>query len=197
MNLTYEQARKLGIDVDKLLASVPRKTPSLIAGLPMATDIQCGSFWWCVTIDNWRPATDNELHKSVKTEIRLKHRDRKVLRDFVAGAAQCPLAKGRRLVYLTVLKRCKPLPDPANLNKSFLDALVQTGLLKDDSREWVAPPQPNVQVSKSLPVPVRTTVHIRETTPLCTCCERGDEYNGFGSDGPRLFTCPKSCPCHD
>ena len=31
----------------------------------------------------------------------------------------------------------------------------------------------------------------------CTCCERGDEYNGFGSDGPTIFTCPKSCTCHD
>lgn len=28
------------------------------------------------------------------------------------------------------------------------------------------------------------------------CCERAGEYNGYG--GPeRLFTCPKSCPCHD
>lgn len=31
----------------------------------------------------------------------------------------------------------------------------------------------------------------------CDCCDRGDEYNGFGSDGPLLFVCPKSCPCHD
>lgn len=31
----------------------------------------------------------------------------------------------------------------------------------------------------------------------CDCCDRGDEYNGFGSDGPTLFTCPKSCTCHD
>ncbi|HUR54283.1 MAG TPA: hypothetical protein VMZ71_09135 [Gemmataceae bacterium] len=29
------------------------------------------------------------------------------------------------------------------------------------------------------------------------CCDRAGEYNGFGSDGPRLFTCPKSCSCHD
>lgn len=31
----------------------------------------------------------------------------------------------------------------------------------------------------------------------CDCCERADEYNGFGSDGPTIFTCPKHCPCHD
>lgn len=29
------------------------------------------------------------------------------------------------------------------------------------------------------------------------CCDRRDEYNGYGSDGPRLFTCPKHCGCHD
>lgn len=29
------------------------------------------------------------------------------------------------------------------------------------------------------------------------CCPRAGEYNGFGSDGPRLFTCPQSCGCHD
>jgi hypothetical protein len=35
---------------------------------------------------------------------------------------------------------------------------------------------------------------------LCTeeapCCDRRNEYNGFGS-GPLSFICPKSCPCHD
>jgi hypothetical protein len=30
----------------------------------------------------------------------------------------------------------------------------------------------------------------------CNCCERGDEYNGFGS-GLTIFTCPKKCTCHD
>lgn len=29
------------------------------------------------------------------------------------------------------------------------------------------------------------------------CCDRAGEYNGFGSDGPTSFTCPKGCPCHD
>lgn len=29
------------------------------------------------------------------------------------------------------------------------------------------------------------------------CCERRDEYNGFGSDGPIIFKCSKSCMCHD
>jgi hypothetical protein len=29
------------------------------------------------------------------------------------------------------------------------------------------------------------------------CCDRAGEYNGFGSDGPLEFTCPKHCSCHD
>ena len=30
----------------------------------------------------------------------------------------------------------------------------------------------------------------------CACCERGDEYSGYGT-GPTIFTCPKHCGCHD
>ena len=29
------------------------------------------------------------------------------------------------------------------------------------------------------------------------CCSRVGEYNDYNSDGPRLFECPKKCPCHD
>lgn len=32
--------------------------------------------------------------------------------------------------------------------------------------------------------------------PDCDCCERAGEYSGYGS-GPTIFTCPKSCGCHD
>ncbi len=34
-------------------------------------------------------------------------------------------------------------------------------------------------------------------TPENPCCDRRGEYNGFGSDGPLKFTCPKHCCCHD
>lgn len=37
--------------------------------------------------------------------------------------------------------------------------------------------------------------------PACTeanpCCDRQNDYNGFGSDGPLKFVCLKHCPCHD
>ncbi len=38
-----------------------------------------------------------------------------------------------------------------------------------------------------------------ECSPLTPCCERRDEYNGYGSDGPLLFRCwrKNGCACHD
>ena len=29
------------------------------------------------------------------------------------------------------------------------------------------------------------------------CCKRAGEYNGYGSDGPLVFICPRCCSCHD
>ena len=34
-------------------------------------------------------------------------------------------------------------------------------------------------------------------SPTRGCCDRMGEYNGYGSDGPTTFTCPRSCACHD
>lgn len=31
----------------------------------------------------------------------------------------------------------------------------------------------------------------------CGCCPQAHQYNGFGSDGPLSFECPKGCSCHD
>ena len=42
--------------------------------------------------------------------------------------------------------------------------------------------------------PKREFVECTEENP---CCDRRNEYNGFGSDGPLKFTCPKHCSCHD
>jgi len=35
-----------------------------------------------------------------------------------------------------------------------------------------------------------------ECTEAAPCCERRNEYNGFGS-GPLKFVCPRHCSCHD
>ncbi|MDD5045156.1 MAG: hypothetical protein PHG51_06430 [Candidatus Omnitrophica bacterium] len=36
-----------------------------------------------------------------------------------------------------------------------------------------------------------------DCTPENPCCESRGVYNGFGSDGPLMFVCPKGCHCHD
>jgi hypothetical protein len=47
-------------------------------------------------------------------------------------------------------------------------------------------------------VAARVQAQVAAAPPAaCVCCPRANEYNGYGSDGPRLFTCPKGCPCHD
>ncbi len=44
---------------------------------------------------------------------------------------------------------------------------------------------------------IAAEVRVAPWTSPCVCCPRAGEYNGFGSDGPREFRCPKGCPCHD
>ena len=40
-------------------------------------------------------------------------------------------------------------------------------------------------------------IHHKGPDGKCGCCDRGDEYNGFGSDGPTIFEGAKHCTCHD
>lgn len=155
MRLTIDQARALGIDVDTLLGR-PHFPAVCVAG-PSLVNRDSGPGWWSAQIDGWRPATDNELHKSVRAEIKLKRRDREVISTFLGWV---PKAVGKRKVQLIVAKRRRPLPDPANLLKSFNDALVRNGLLKDDSVDWLVPHVPDVQVRPELTVAVMSWVWI-------------------------------------
>lgn len=56
-------------------------------------------------------------------------------------------------------------------------------------------PQPQSQPQPKSSPPDECPGHERGGTK--PCCDRVGEYNGFGSDGPVLFTCPKGCSCHD
>ncbi len=61
----------------------------------------------------------------------------------------------------------------------------------------------DIEIVYSTPIycPVVAISLTEVKSPECTekqpCCDRRDEYNGFGSDGALIFTCPKHCPCHD
>lgn len=54
-------------------------------------------------------------------------------------------------------------------------------------------------VEHGLLVLTQHSIGLGMTVPIVKrpCCERMDEYNGFGSDGPPKFNCPQSCSCHD
>lgn len=57
--------------------------------------------------------------------------------------------------------------------------------------------QPTGEVSITLDCEIKEQPKGTPIKDPCDCCDRQNEYNGFGSDGPLLFVCPKHCPCHD
>jgi hypothetical protein len=84
-------------------------------------------------IPGWRPASDNELGKSVRAKISRKRFDRETLANWLNLIWQIPHAKGPRRVILHVtLGPTNHEPDGRNLWKSLLDGLVEIGQLVDD-----------------------------------------------------------------
>ena len=80
---------------------------------------------------------------------------------------------------------------------SILDAIAAK---VDDYRTVCKAPFECVVVESDWPEYEPTWAAIeKRMTAKCTCCARGGEYNGFGSDGPLLFHCdlPNGCSCHD
>ena len=91
-----------------------------------------------VTIEDWQPATVNELMASVKQRIRLKRRDRDFVNLYVKVRGGVPAATGKRKVGLRLTmaagqRRC----DVDAYWKSLLDALKFCGLIVDDGPLWL------------------------------------------------------------
>jgi len=97
-----------------------------------------------LVIPGWMPASDNQFKGHWSKRHRLKRTDRQWV-AIGAAVQDIPLAKGKRRVSIiaTSDQRGGRLPDPQNLLKSALDALVRCGLLVDDSADWceVMPPR--------------------------------------------------------
>lgn len=90
-----------------------------------------------VKIEQWHPASTNQLMASVAARIRLKRRDRTVIGGFVRVEARVPEAKGKRRVDLMIhLEPGQRRVDIDGLHKSLLDGLVFHRLLKNDSPDW-------------------------------------------------------------
>lgn len=143
VRLTLAEARILRAKfpaLDELLAGVPPPDVSRAAlvavGQPVAVEVERGPGRWMVKVANWCPASDNVRAKGLRKWMRAKKHDRTVVRDWLVSYVGVPRATGKRRVRAWVAKR-GPRPDGTNLLKSFCDALVNTGLLVDDSAEWL------------------------------------------------------------
>jgi hypothetical protein len=96
------------------------------------TTVQTDRTVYRLVIPAWRPATVNELFKSVRARIGLKKRDRAFITTYARVQGVPPAVYPRR-VSLAITLPAKGRPtDPDALWKSLLDALVQAGLLVDD-----------------------------------------------------------------
>ncbi len=89
-----------------------------------------------LVIPDWTPVSVNVIMR-----LHWSRRNRRLKADAdVVGAyaliAATPFALAKRRVTLTFHVPAKRLPDPDNLLKSCLDALVKNGLLVDDSSQW-------------------------------------------------------------
>ncbi len=91
---------------------------------------------FCLAIDQHTAAL-NQLMKGIKTQTKLKRRDRIIIAE-AAALAGIPPATGKRAVRLTVvLSAGQRGADTDAYWKSLLDALVRCGMLVDDSRQHV------------------------------------------------------------
>lgn len=152
-------------DLDAVLAAqaLPAKPRVIPPGLPAVIAVEASEGRWMARIANWRPASDNVRAKSIKAWYAVKSKDKQVVRDFVGRlGCDCPRASRRRRVTLRVEKRRRPLPDPTNLLKSWLDAMVDGEFLRDDSTEWCRPEVPEVVIVDGLAYPVVSTITVED-----------------------------------
>jgi hypothetical protein len=88
-----------------------------------------------LVIPAWRPASTNELMKSVRARIKLKKRDRMFILAYARRDRIPPAVLPRQVSLAITLPPGGRACDPDNLWKSLLDALVHAGLLIDDDHQ--------------------------------------------------------------
>lgn len=104
---------------------------------------------YVIEIDNWHPTSVNKLiGRNRFTASRLKQADTQMIGVY-AYRAKIPKAKMQRHVSMEIhVAGGGRSPDPDNMYKSVLDALVKTGYLVDDGPLWVALSMPDIIRSK-------------------------------------------------
>lgn len=87
-------------------------------------------------LTGWVPASVNSLFGHWARRQRKKRFDRDMV-ALEALAQAVPMATGKRRVTVRIeVSGRAGVPDPDNVLKSLLDALVRSGLLVDDSGDW-------------------------------------------------------------
>lgn len=89
-----------------------------------------------LSIPNWRPMSDNLY---VKGHWSHRYKAKKADADMIQGyalALAIPHAQGKRRVSVEVTQAKGRLPDPTNILKSLMDALVKSKLLVDDNATY-------------------------------------------------------------
>lgn len=113
---------------------------------------------YTVRIPNWMPTSLNKLLGNWRRRARLKKADQQMVAVYCHQAG-VPKASGKRRVNVTILQPASTpgrMPDPDNLLKSLLDALVQAGMLVDDSSKWLT--QGKVEILREPTVAALETV---------------------------------------
>lgn len=129
MGFTRAEAKRLGLG--HLLTPVRRMPAVKVPPRPYAG-------WpgtWTIEIPGWRPAFASELKCHPMRAAGKKKRDVRAVR---AASVICgvPPAFTRRRVAVSITNLFGSFPDDDAPWKSLLDALVQSGMLIDDNREW-------------------------------------------------------------
>lgn len=98
---------------------------------------------WTMHIPGWRPASVNQLlQRHWALAAKLKKNDQEVVSRAVM-AYGVPRASGKRKVSILILiPKGLRTKDPDAYYKSLLDALVRSGALRDDTRNYVEISQP-------------------------------------------------------
>ena len=135
-------------------------------------------------------ATTEQIRRRTKFETRrLGWAELKPGELFCAIEKGQGLKKGEKVTRIVVLECLDNHPEPVNAIKKR--GCRREGFPDHSPREFVRMFCRLNHCEPETEVNVITFRYVR-----CACCDRGDEYNGYGS-GPTSFTCPKHCGCHD
>lgn len=112
------------------------------AFVPLTNDPAPSGKHWCLVLPRHTTRL-NKLLEGMRQKIVYKKKDRELVAEWAANAG-IPGATGKRRVSMTVILAPRQRAgDPDAYQKSLGDALVQCGLLRQDSRQWVewSPPK--------------------------------------------------------